>query len=422
MALLYRQKFLWWLLLLTLPIERLLVWKIAGFTFRPSYIVLMLLALTYDKELRNLRWRSPFIILSCISLLPAIISISGTFSMKYSVAYLAWAGFTVLTWLVVFTGLRTQSEKMLPWLVHIYTTSAAIWALFTLGQWLGVIAGIENWAYSWVGNVPRVAGLTYEPSDLVFYLLPPLAWALVEGHRWQGLLIGAAVILSTARTGFVGLVILALGVLMWRRGRLILASGVILGMILLSVVPNVRHFGISPSQAPSLKRLSQLKDFAKGAITLTDQSSTIPRLESWKDAGQLFLSHPWSGVGVGAYGYALTQRTGSKMADVSKIKTTNLWLEVAAEQGLPGLLALLIWALYPLWWVYRRRCWWTEPAVAWITTLNAVLYLFVQTWWRPYLWWSMALIYEAMATREKDVQDDVQPSFLGLGRKFKAEA
>jgi len=88
------------------------------------------------------------------------------------------------------------------------------------------------------------------------------------------------------------------------------------------------------------------------------------RLDGWKAAGWMLGQEPLSGVGLGAY---RAEFATAKLALVAKgvdffrgqhqvmfINAHNEYLEVAAELGWPGLLALA-WALWVLWRALRRR-------------------------------------------------------------------
>jgi O-antigen ligase len=74
------------------------------------------------------------------------------------------------------------------------------------------------------------------------------------------------------------------------------------------------------------------------------------RLDGWKAAGYMFSTHPWTGVGHGAYRaefvpaklalLARGERLYTGYGDVAFANAHNELLEVGADLGLPGLAAL----------------------------------------------------------------------------------
>ena len=65
--------------------------------------------------------------------------------------------------------------------------------------------GFDGLAYSFVGDLPRVQALAYEPSFLAYYLVPAfyLSFATAQHYSTAGILAG--IIASTSRSGLVGL-------------------------------------------------------------------------------------------------------------------------------------------------------------------------------------------------------------------------
>lgn len=68
-------------------------------------------------------------------------------------------------------------------------------------------------------------------------------------------------------------------------------------------------------------------------------TSAMAREAVWRDATDLFMNHPWIGAGAGAI-----SRYG---AGREQIYAHNIFLEVAAEQGLVGLIALVVFLALP---------------------------------------------------------------------------
>jgi O-antigen ligase len=93
------------------------------------------------------------------------------------------------------------------------------------------------------------------------------------------------------------------------------------------------------------------------AIEITDANyASLERLAHWQSALAMWRDHPWTGIGLGNY-EAVYARYALPKWPYALGHAHNYYLNIAAETGLPGLLAYLtLWALASLqaWRAVRR--------------------------------------------------------------------
>jgi O-antigen ligase len=183
------------------------------------------------------------------------------------------------------------------------------------------------------------------------------ALALVVGLLAATGLIGAGVLTSLSRGAWLGLafglvvMILALG----RQGLPALITGII-GAIIVLVLG---AYGALPStltgRLGSIVEQFQVSD-VRGAVLTPDNYAQVERLAHWQTAGNMALSNPWLGIGIGNF--------NARFADFyvepwphSQGHAHNYYLHALAETGAIGLttyLILLLVALGSGFWAVRR--------------------------------------------------------------------
>lgn len=84
------------------------------------------------------------------------------------------------------------------------------------------------------------------------------------------------------------------------------------------------------------------------------RSGDTVRLDLWRSALEMFRDHPLTGVGPAAYGTALREYRNPLLARDQLNEAHNVYLEVGAEMGIPGLI-IGGWLLLALLWAWRRR-------------------------------------------------------------------
>jgi len=179
----------------------------------------------------------------------------------------------------------------------------------------------------------------YEPSYVPIYLLPLFCLTLVKGKWLRFSLVTLAILLTTSRTAIIAIIIASLVIVLLGSARA--RKNVTRFFTILLIV----LFSMSLSSS-SRQGIATIYGFFNSAVTLSDASSAQPRLESWLTAIKEFNDSPIFGIGAGNYGdYAVSRNYSTDNVLGKDVKTTNLYLEVLAEQGLIGLLSFVIWIM-----------------------------------------------------------------------------
>jgi O-antigen ligase len=274
--------------------------------------------------------------------------------------------FVVYALVLLLTGSRGQLRQ------GAWTVLAAAAFIGGLGVFQAVagtygqtFAGLARVEYAQIyGRVfePRIAGPVGDPNFFAQMLIPavPIGLLLANGatsarervaaYGSVGI-VTAAVILTYSRGGALALgVVLALWLLRQGVSARRLAAGV--GAIALLVV-------LVPSDFA--RRLTTFRQFLPGSgDVLRLDSSFEQRRVLVTTAWHMFLDHPLTGVGAGNYAVhyrPYTEETGSVVLEYEEFDQRhyphNLYLEIAAETGVPGLIAFA--AVVVACFVYLRR-------------------------------------------------------------------
>jgi O-antigen ligase len=242
-------------------------------------------------------------------------------------------------------------ERLLSWLVVAALVTASLgWyeLLATHGLGLHPRRVIED-VSGRMGNVNLLSGY------LVLLLPGCLAAACLLRGPWRmlGLLAalgsGGLVVLLQSRSAWVGLaagaVFAAAAAWLGRRrlgigtaaGRLLAAGG-------LAVVCGVGGWAwLAGPDDPLAARLRSLVSARYPDGRVSDGGRTM----IWRLTGRLIADHPWAGVGAGNFPIRLPEYYAAPEAAMAEVHTDtwsrphNDFLQVAAEKGLPGLLAFV---------------------------------------------------------------------------------
>lgn len=249
---------------------------------------------------------------------------------------------------------------------HLAEHGGIFWAALLLAGGLSsLIALIQvfwpHWADGvWIarsGLPGRAVGNVRQPNHLSTLLLWSLI-ALVPVARsgqllgWRisgrallglGSLLTLGVVLTASRTGVVGILMLSVwGVFDRRLSRpirqaLVAIPGVyLLGWLGMAGWSHLTHatFG--------------------GEARLAEADLSASRFGIWRNAWDLVLAQPWTGVGIGNFNYAwtLTPFPGRPVAFFDHAH--NLPLHVAVEMGLPAATALTLALCWGVWQAWRR--------------------------------------------------------------------
>ncbi len=237
---------------------------------------------------------------------------------------------------------------------------AAIWSLIAAGMFMGMVSvlqtltgtynniywGFGGWSTQVAGNIGRyrVEGPYANPNAYaqVLVVVVPLALERLwhERHIILRLLAGLALAVSMlaifftySRGGFLAL-LFALGVFLvqYRPSFLPLLVTALLAILVLQFLP-----------ATYTDRISTLAQF----FSLKDQQPSDPsfrgRLSENTVAWQMFVDHPWLGIGIGNYSINYQDYSHDIGLDPRRSNRTpaSLYLELLSEQGVVGTIIFL---------------------------------------------------------------------------------
>jgi O-antigen ligase len=222
-----------------------------------------------------------------------------------------------------------------------------------------------------MGRFMRAAGTFRQPNPYGGYLglTIPLALGITlcgrpgkaarEGrHLWLmwltaigagGLMLGG-LIASWSRGAWLGAVAAMAAVVVARGGAWLrgLLAATILGLLLSMLL-----WGRVPVPGALQERLlgyvTDLATLDLRRLEITHMNyAVVERAAHWQAALGMLVDHPWTGVGLGNYTVAYERYALPRWPDHLG-HAHNYYLNVAAETGLPGLAAYLLWVAASLW-------------------------------------------------------------------------
>ncbi len=401
----------------TLPVDVALRFRLLGYNARASQLFFGLLLLVVLAEAaRTSAWRRIRVPPAGVAYLAAVLlSIPWTHDPTKTVGYAAWAVFDVAVFLVGLPLFLRLYPDLRTWSVAVYLATAALVCEVAFGEIAALAHGGPRPLSAFIGTAgfPRLQALFYEPAYLAFFLVTPVAvallWHLVRDGRprlalvYVAVVSSATVVLSTARSGWLALaaayVAATLVALRLRPSPRVMrqavavaaASGVVAVGILLAFVA-------AKAMGSPLERAGAVPDFARHLALFGAAQGTgndVALRTDWYALGlRVWSEHPVFGVGIGGFGaYVVGQGYTPAIADPSKIVVPNMWVELLAETGLVGALAAL--ALVATTAVAAIRAGLRSPAAAGCGVALAVLALvsfqFDNTFLRLDLWLPLGL-------------------------------
>ena len=120
--------------------------------------------------------------------------------------------------------------------------------------------------------------------------------------------------------------------------------------VFVAVVAAIAVAGLIAGVA-AVRRVGDATYVAQRFATIGDEPGSLGRFTLWRGGLAVFAEHPF-GVGVGNAVPALRRTLG---VDVPEDNLHNIYLQHAVETGLPGLVALLVFAAMIAWRVVRSR-------------------------------------------------------------------
>ena len=273
-------------------------------------------------------------------------------------------------WLAAVLAVNLVDERSALLLVVALLAAAAAEGLYGLYQFF---ARVGPSGFVLMGRFMRASGTFEQPNPYGGYLglALPLALGLVltawpgrargqggEGQAWglwaaaagAGVLIAGGLFASWSRGAWLGaaagvaIVVVARGG-SWLRGALAIG---LTGLVVCFLV-----WGRVPLPGALADRFSgfvaDLTTFDVRDVEVTDANfAVVERAAHWQAALGMFRDHPWTGVGLGNYPEAYAQYALPRWPDPLG-HAHNYFLNIAAEAGLPGLVAYLLWVAAGLW-------------------------------------------------------------------------
>lgn len=231
---------------------------------------------------------------------------------------------------------------------------------FIYGQGFGAsIVAHPSWLVEIAGQtIFRATALFPDPHIFGFYLafmLPLAFFSKAPFHRWIGIALCGALVLTFSRGAYLG-ALAALCFVAMEKGYTVMRA-------------KTRRYSIAPLMVGSLAvvmTLSLLLFTPAGPRLASsfdlDEGSNSQRIQNWLQAISLIETHPFVGVGAGNYAYALDPTLEPR----SPVYAHNLYLDLWAQLGIIGLLLFLGvmgLALFQSYWSHRL---WLTASLIWI--------------------------------------------------------
>ncbi|WP_394621427.1 O-antigen ligase family protein [Lentzea sp. JNUCC 0626] len=266
-------------------------------------------------------------LLAVVLLATSAVHVAEPFTLEYLVR---WVPFLVIT--VVLADVAAR-EVPVRWLL------AATVA--------GAVVAAAGGLYSVVGGSLRATGPLEDPNDLAFFLVAALPLLVALPSRWRvvWLLLGAVLVAGAAATFSRGGGIALACALVWliaRRGLPVRA------VVVTAAVTGVAALVFASAAQAELSRALQEKSHIAGTNADT-------RMLRWQAASRMLADNPVLGVGPGGFRQEYAAAGHNAEIDEQTPVAHNLFLEVAAELGVPGFLLLV--GLVGVGFVASERAW-----------------------------------------------------------------
>lgn len=242
----------------------------------------------------------------------------------------------------------------------------------------------------------------------------PVSWMLMAA------LLGLGNASSSSRTGLVQLLLLGVGVAVWRycatSPRNQAASRLTVRLMLVAVLA----YGLALLLLP---RLAGLDPAAHGLLArlAEGERACSSRLTLWRNVLHLIAQKPWLGWGWGELDYAhyITLYPGTRFCEILD-NAHNLPLHLAVELGVPVALALCAAAIGLT--LHARPWRETDPArrVAWAVLAVILLHSMLEypLWYGPFLMAALLclalLIWQPQSARPKNMPTGGKPGFVSV--------
>ena len=326
-----------------------------GFTFRFTQLcMLAAAALMISRRYQSLRAVTGFRWLYAF-ILTIVLELPFSAYPLRSIGYTFWAITDVLT-IVVFVE-YFETLKNIERLIRWFTTSFIVIAIFGCVQFVVGLGGHSLFTTEWwiPGLLPRVNGLSYEPSYYATYLIVGWiysAYLLENGAKFPSrrlqlmcfMSTTIALVICTSRMGWL-MMILWIVFRLSRAAVLGIVSGVLNRAAFRRIVIAVLALGAGSSvvlihQSEMANSLNDVSFLAQGLGLFGESShSARPRLDRLEDTWKVFQRHPIFGVGIGALPVEIARQSDEgifNLRDAKMHQGMSIFVELLASTGLLG--------------------------------------------------------------------------------------
>jgi O-antigen ligase len=314
---------------------------------------------------------TPIAVTLFVFLISTLPSLWGTTSMPDSLAEISRWVVTILSYIIIVNSVQTRRE--MNGLIVVMFFAGMAEALLGLVQ---AYSGAGPASFNVEGLLTRAYGTIGAPNSFAGYInmSVPLALALAA-YQWGGkwwserkavhlldrpafvswehlrgpiLMTGVALVLfwtmvtTLSRGAWIGLAFGVLVMILCLGRRASGAIGILIASSLLFVMLAV--VGALPAVVSDRfdLLLSQLTVFdPRGIVPTPENYALVERMVHWQVAGNMFLSSPWTGVGIGNFNVLFT-KFGVQGWPYSRGHAHNYYLNLLAEVGIIGLVGYMI--------------------------------------------------------------------------------
>jgi putative inorganic carbon (HCO3(-)) transporter len=335
------------------PTEGVIALVIAGYLLRAARQRALFGSVAPDEGASLAPARAPLPVLLPLLILygALLISTTGARDLALSVKeLLKWT--EVLAVYVVATQVLTPGR--LRWLLAAALAAAAAEALLGVAQFF---LRIGPGHFLIAGVFMRAYGTFEQPNPYAGYLglyLPLALLLALHGRRWLGaklrpaviglaLLLSFAMIATLSRGAWVGAA-MAAGVLLLstgRRGTLAVVALALAGLLAVAAgAAGVLPANLAERATSIVSSFVALRDIEDEEVNPTN-FAVMERLANWQTGWRMFLANPLLGVGIGNYNAAYRDYALPGW-ETALGHAHNFYLNIAAEAGVIGLLAYVV--------------------------------------------------------------------------------
>lgn len=302
-------------------------------------------------------WEFPALLIGAYGLIGFASLLHADDFTRAQAAVIAFAKDAIIAIFIIFLLQRAQALRNIAWVLlaaGIFLGTISVYQYLS-GSFSNTFWGFGKASYmNIIGQTSgyRLSGPFGSPNSFaqIMVVLIPLAFDRLFAEKrlilrvlafWALMVAVLATIFTFSRGGFIALTVITLAVLLWRRFSLpVIVFLALLTLIVFSVMP--------PQYSARIQTLVSF--FAPDTSGLQGEVSFRGRASELTVGWLMFLDHPILGVGVKNYPsrYVEYSRLVGLDPRFEARSPHDLYIEIAAEQGILGLLAfgLLMWSVF----------------------------------------------------------------------------